>query len=131
MPISFEKLVVGNTYSRPQLANLWGYSGYQALARGVVTPKDDNKIILFVTFDKPDYIEQYKDEIIGRVLIWEGPTDHFAESRMINAESSGDQIHVFYRERHHSDFVYDGQYAVVSYHLHSDRPSKFVLRRCK
>lgn len=33
-----------------------GDSGYQALARGVVTPKDDNKIILFVTFDKPDYI---------------------------------------------------------------------------
>jgi hypothetical protein len=129
MCVSFEKITVGSSYSRPQLARIWGYSGYQALARGVVTPKDDNKIILFVTFDKPEYIEQYKDELKGGILHWEGPTDHFAENRMINAKRTGDQIHVFYRERHHSDFVYEGQYSVASSSLHADRPSQFILHR--
>jgi putative restriction endonuclease len=129
MQISFEKIEIGSTYSRPQLAKLWGYAGYQALARGVVTPQNDNKIILFVTFDKPEYIEQYKDELKGSILHWEGPTDHFAESRMINAERTGDQIHVFYRERHHSDFVYEGKYIITSYAINSNRPSKFVLNR--
>jgi hypothetical protein len=129
MPVSFEKLIPGGTYSRPQLAEMWGYSGYQALARGVVTPRDDNKIILFVTFDKPEYIEQYKDQLIGGTLSWEGPTDHFAEDRMIRAQRAGDQIHVFWRDRHHSDFVYEGQFAVVDYTLNANKPSKFMLRR--
>lgn len=129
MHVSFEKIGIGNSYSRPQLAKIWGYSGYQALARGVVTPSNDNKIILFVTFDKPDYIEQYKDELRGETLHWEGPTDHFVENRMINANKSGDQIHVFYRERHHSDFVYEGKYIVANYTLNSNKPSIFVLNR--
>lgn len=129
MPVSFAKITKGSTYSRPELAKIWGYSGYQALARGVVTPKDDNKIILFVTFDKPEYIEQYKDELKGGILQWEGPTDHFAENRMVNSRQTGDEIHVFYRERHHSDFVYEGKFTVSSYTLNANKPSKFMLNR--
>lgn len=128
MSVSFAKIKVGNSYSRPTLASIWGYSGYQALARGVVTPKDDNKIILFVTFDKPEYIEQYNDELKGGTLEWEGPTDHFAEDRMINSEKTGDEIHVFYRERHHSNFVYEGKFKVTNYSANANKPSKFILK---
>ena len=42
---SYEKIKIGQNYSRHQLAELWGYAGVQALQRGVVTPRDDNKII--------------------------------------------------------------------------------------
>ena len=56
--VSFSEIKIGQTYTRPKLAELWGYAGYQALARGVVTPKDDNKIILFVTEQKQDFQEQ-------------------------------------------------------------------------
>lgn len=128
MSVSFAKIRIGQSYSRPELAELWGYSGYQALARGVVTPKDDNKIILFVTFDKPEYIEQYKDELKGGVLQWEGPTDHFAEKRMENANRTDEEIHVFYREKHHSDFFYEGEFKVKSYILNANKPSKFILQ---
>src|SRR5437868_5992918 len=31
------------------VARLWGYAGVQALQRRVVTPRNDNKVILFVT----------------------------------------------------------------------------------
>jgi hypothetical protein len=52
MPISFAKITKGATYSRQVLAELWGYSNFHAIARGVVTPRDDNKIVLFVTEEK-------------------------------------------------------------------------------
>jgi hypothetical protein len=129
MAVSFDKLVLGDTYSRIELAKLWGYTGYQALARGVVTPRNDNKIILFVTREKQSFAEQYRDELRGDVLDWEGPTDHFAEDRMINARQSADEIHVFYRDRHHSDFVYEGEFEVISYERFADRPSRFRLKQ--
>jgi hypothetical protein len=129
MSVSFNRIHRGRRYSRPGLAELWGYASYHALARGVVTPKSDNKIILFVTRDKPDYIEQYQDELVGGELRWEGPTDHFAEERVINHVLRGDEIHVFYRERDHTDFTYEGEFEVVDYRLFGDRPSKFVLER--
>src|SRR5262245_57099999 len=104
MPVSFAQITVGTAYSRHDLAQLWGYTGISALARGVVTPRDDNKIILFVTREKQADHEQYEDELTGNMLHWDGPNDHFAEDRMLAAHNSGDEIHLFYRDRHHSDF---------------------------
>lgn len=129
MNVSFDSLNRGGRYSRPELAELWGYASFHALARGVVTPRNDNKIILFITRDKPDYMEQYRNELVGDTLRCEGPTDHFAEERMINHVDHGDEIHVFYRERHHTDFTYEGEFDVVEYQLFGDRPSKFVLKK--
>lgn len=83
---------------------------------------------MFVTYDKPDYIEQYKDELKDGILYWEGPTDHFAEDRMINAQQFGEEIHVFYRERHHSDFIYEGKFIIVDHSVNANKPSKFKLR---
>jgi len=125
MPVTFQNIRVGQKYSRPQLADLWGYRGYQALARGVVTPKDDNQIILFVTEDKQAFQEQYEDRLTGNTLQWEGPTDHFAEDRMVNAHENGDEIHVFHRERHHSDFTYLGMATVLNVERGTGRPSRF------
>ena len=127
MPVSFAQITVGEAYSRNELATLWGYASMHAIARGVVTPRDDNKIILFVTREKQVGAEQYEDELIGQKLRWEGPMDHFAEDRMIATTQSSDEIHLFYRERHHTNFVYHGRLEVVSYERHTDRPSRFVF----
>ena len=129
MPVSFENLVPSRTYSRTQLAELWGYPGFQALARSIVVPADDNKIILFVTLAKLRHMGDSTDRLIGGTLTWEGPHDHFAEDRLVQAGSTGDQIHVFWRSRQHSAFVYEGQFVLVSYTLHADKPSTFVLKR--
>lgn len=128
MPVSFTQITVGHSYSRNELAKLWGYASMHAIARGVVTPKDDNKIILFVTREKQTSAEQYEDELSGNELRWEGPNDHFAEDRMIAASEARDELHLFYRERHHTDFVYRGQLEVISHERHTDRPSRFVFR---
>lgn len=127
MSISFAKITKGAIYSRRALAELWGYTSFNALARGVVTPRDDNKIILFVTEQKQSSAAQYADRLSGNVLEWEGPHDHFAEERMLKAEVNGEEIHLFHRERHHSDFTYLGRLKVLSYTLHGDRPSHFKL----
>jgi hypothetical protein len=128
MPISFAKITKGATYSRQSLAELWGYASFHAIARGVVTPRDDNKIVLFVTEEKQASAEQYADRLSGNTLDWDGPTDHFAEDRMLNAASSGDEIHLFHRERHHTDFTYCGRLSVASHVLRTDRPSHFKFQ---
>lgn len=127
MSISFAKIAKYSMYSRRTLAELWGYTSFHAIARGVVTPRDDRKIILFVTEEKQSTATQYTDRLSGNILEWEGPNDHFAEDRMIQAEVNGEEIHLFHRDRHHSDFVYLGRLKVLSYTLHSDRPSHFKL----
>jgi hypothetical protein len=113
------------TYSRPELAGLWGYQGWQALARGVVTPSAQSCILLFVTVEKQAFQEQYQNRLEGRVLHWEGPTDHHAEDRMLSAGQTGEEIHVFYRACHHSDFEYLGRARVLQSHIRDDRPSSF------
>lgn len=90
--------------------------------------RDDNKIVLFVTEEKQASAEQYADRLSGNTLDWDGPTDHFAEDRMLNSASSSDEIHLFHRERHHTDFTYCGRLSVSS-HVHStDRPSHFKFK---
>lgn len=123
----FKKLTVGGTYTRPELARLWGYASYHAIARGVVTPAGTNSIILFVTEQKQDFQHQYRDRLLGGTLSWEGPTDHFAEERMLNAARTADETHLFWRERHHSAFTYKGRLIVLSCKRRSDKPSSFTF----
>lgn len=128
MPVSFDLIKIGEVYSRNFLAKTWGYAAYQALARGVVTPKGDSKIILFVTANKQQWIQQYTDKLQGDILIWEGPNDHFAEERMLRAKNSGEEIHLFFRARHHTDFIYYGRLEVESTQIELKRPSQFTFR---
>ena len=127
MSLDLSLVKVGDEYSRQDLARLWGYKSFHALARGVVTPAGDDKIVLFVTRDKQESAEQYSDSLIGSTLYWEGPTDHFAEQRMVGATHSGDQIHVFYRDRHHANFTYLGQASVQTSTLRVNVPSSFTF----
>ncbi len=127
MSVSFQDISVGSKWSRKSLASLWGYKAYQALARGVVTPAKENKIILFVTEEKQASATNYRDVLQEDILKWEGPTDHFAEDRMINAEGRKDEIHLFHRPRHHMDFEYQGQLRVMQVEQHQSAPSRFVF----
>ncbi|WP_227699094.1 HNH endonuclease [Spirosoma radiotolerans] len=127
MLVSFDSIIIGKDYSRKFLAEAWGYAAFQALARGVVTPKGDSKIILFVTAEKQGSLEQYADKLIDEYLHWEGPNDHFAESRMVNARSNGEEIHLFFRSIHHTNFIYFGKIEIVNVQLESRQPSKFIF----
>ena len=123
MPVSFEGLSIGQEYDRPHLANIWGYKGFQAISRGVITPAGMNYIILFVTKEKQEALTQYNDYLEGNLLHWEGEEKHSSDRRIIGAESVNDEIHLFYRDIHHSPFTYYGKVILKSYNLHSAEPS--------
>jgi hypothetical protein len=129
MPLSFAGIVVGNSYSRQELVELSGYAGTEALHRGVVTPRADNKIILFVTQNKDPEATPYQDRLVDDTLEWEGPNDHFAEDRIINAETTNDQIHLFHRMNPNEKFTYQGLVDIVSADRRTDSPSRFTFRK--
>ncbi|MCL4795641.1 MAG: hypothetical protein KJZ84_13845 [Bryobacteraceae bacterium] len=130
MPVSFESLRVGGSYDRPFLASLWGYKGWAALARGVVTPANENVIILFITKEKQKDVPQYRDIFDGEVLRMEGEDGRSNDDRLINSSSNGDEVHLFYRKRHHSPFVYEGRIVIEEHETGvGTTPSRFVFRR--
>lgn len=127
MSITFEPLEIGNQYDRPYLAKIWGYKGFQAISRGVVTPAGTNYIILFVTKEKQEALTQYNDYLDGNILHWEGEEKHSSDRRIIDAENNKDEIHLFYRDIHHSPFVYFGRIYLKQYTQRRGRPSEFLF----
>ena len=125
--VDFDGLQVGKEYERPFLANLWGYKGFQAISRGVVTPSGTNFIILFVTKEKQQALTQYNDYLDGGFLHWEGEEKHSSDTRIIDAAKNGDQIHLFYRDIHHTPFIYHGEVFLESFQRHTTKPSEFIF----
>jgi len=128
MHISFKSLQFGQSYERPFLAKLWGYQSFHAISKGVITPAGTNFIIFFVTKDKQEALTQYNDYIDGNMLFWEGEEKHSSDKRVIEAKKNGDEIQLFYREVHHTSFVYFGKISLTDYQLSENAPSEFVFR---
>jgi 5-methylcytosine-specific restriction protein A len=111
--VTVDSLVLGEAYDRPYLARLWGYEGPQAIARGVITPAGQRVIVLFVTKIKQSGYTQYENRFEGDVLHMEGERgDAPTNARLKNASTAGDRIYLFYRERHHSDFIFYGEASI-------------------
>lgn len=121
----FNTLVKGHLYERPYLAEIWGYKGYQGISRGVITPKGENFIILFVTKNKQNSMTQYNDYIKDNILYWEGEEKHVNDERIINAKTIGNKIYLFFREIHHTPFVYFGEVFLIDYTIESNKSSSF------
>ena len=127
--MAFDKtlLELGRLYTRPRLAELWGYDSYHAIARGVFTPRDSDCIVLFVTREKQESLTQYRDFLSGDRLHWEGEKRHGTDLRIARAHETREEIHLFYRDVHHTPFRYHGQILLTTFVRRSDRPSSFVF----
>lgn len=126
--LDFSNIEIGKRYDRPWLATQWGFRGYEAISRGVFCPRGGGQIILFVTRIKQDSLEQYNDYISGEYLFWEGEKGHGNDQRIADSVRSGEEIHLFYREIHHSPFEYKGLINVAGVGTVPGRPTKFVFR---
>jgi putative restriction endonuclease len=127
MAVNFDTLQTAREYDRPFLARLWGYQSYQAIAKGVA-PSDTNLIILFVTRRKQIALQQYNDFIDGDLLFWEGEAKHGSDQRIINAKNRNDEIYLFYRETHHTPFLFFGRIHLTDYQQNESIPSEFIFR---
>jgi len=121
-------LEVGRAYARQELVPLWRLGGFQAISRGVFTPAGRKLIFLFVTRFKQEGFTPYKDFIEGSVLLWEGEKLHGSDERIAKASLNGDSIHLFYRERHHSPFIYHGKIVLTYWQQQSEKPSEFIFK---
>ncbi len=127
MAVSFDKLQVGSEYSRPYLARLWGYRTYNAIARGIITPKRSNKIVLFVTHEKQAALPQYRDSFDGTTLSIEGESKGKTDARLLKTREGGDEIHIFYRRKHHQDFTYQGRAVLVRHEKQQNALARFTF----
>jgi hypothetical protein len=128
--VTFEKLVIDKKYDRPELSILWGYKDWHAIGRGIVTPKGDNKIILFVTKIKQESVTQYQDFFENDLLHMEGERNHHNDLRLQKSSFSDDEVFLFYRERHHMPFTFCGQVFLVDCKINNgEMYSKFIFRK--
>ena len=120
------KLTVGNLYSRKQLADEFKIVD-ATLNTGVFQPKASSSIWLFVTKKKLPNKTQYIDSLSGDILNWQGQTSGRTDQMIIDHRKRGLELLVFYREKDHSPFRYEGKF---DYLEHSGgRPTSFKLRR--
>lgn len=128
MTTNFKNIYIGQEYDRPFLTKEWGYKGFQAISRGVITPKDEDTIILFVTKDKQSALTQYHDYIDDNYLHWEGEEKHTSDQRIKLSQKNNDKIHLFYREIHHTNFIYMGEIILINIQEKTNSPSEFIFK---
>jgi hypothetical protein len=122
-----DSLQIGQGYDRKALAHQWGLAGFQAIGRGVFTPKGANEIFLFVTRERLGWMTPYKNFLDEDLLFWDGEKGHRSDERIANAARRGEDIHLFYRDQRHTPFTYHGRVMLVRWDRHTDRPSEFVF----
>jgi putative restriction endonuclease len=120
-------LEYGKGYDRKVLAQLWGLGGFQALGRGVFTPKGVAQIFLFVTREREGWMTPYNNFLDGDLLFWDGEKGHGSDNRILNASHNGEEIHLFYRDHRLTPFTYHGKVVMVRCQKFTDRPSEFVF----
>jgi hypothetical protein len=122
-----DPLELGKGYDRKVLAQLWGLAGFQAIGRGVFTPKGLGQIFLFVTRERLGWMTPYKNFLDGDLLFWDGEKGHGTDDRIVNASRNGEEIHLFYRDHRLTPFTYHGKVVMIRCNRFTDRPSEFVF----
>ena len=122
-----EPLEIGKDYDRKVLAQLWGLAGFQAISRGVFTPRGVSQIFLFVTRERLGWMTPYNNFLDGDLLFWDGEKGHGSDERIINASRDGEEIHLFYRDNRLRAFTYHGKVVMIRCNRFTDQPSSFVF----
>ena len=126
--VNTDILRVGADYTSKELAELWGYQDYHALAKGIVTPSGLKKILLFVTHKKEADRVQYVDKLEGNMLYMEGQLKHGTDKRIAdNLHFRNDEFFLFYRDNKFQPYTYLGNCILVEADLHQDQPSNFTF----
>lgn len=122
-----DPLEIGRGYDRKVLASLWGLAGFQAIGRGVFTPKGVGQIFLFVTRERLGWMTPYKNFLDDDLLFWDGEKGHGSDERISRASHDDEEIHLFYRDHRLTPFTYYGKVVMVRCSRFTDRPSEFVF----
>jgi hypothetical protein len=123
-------LRLGNVYSRVELADRFGITD-ATLNTGIFQPTGHESVWLFVTEKKTPDRTQYRDHLDGNNLSWDGQTSGRKDALIINHETEGLELLLFYRESKtefdNYGFRYEGPFRYVSHE--GSKPAHFLLRR--
>jgi putative restriction endonuclease len=122
-----DPLEFGKGYDRKVLAQLWGLGGFQAIGRGVFTPKGVGQIFLFVTRERLGWMTPYNNFLDDDLLFWDGEKGHGSDDRITSASRNGEEIHLFYRDHRLTPFTYYGKVVMVRCQRFTEQPSAFVF----
>lgn len=127
-----DHLTLGKVYSRDSLRTEFGIKA-ASINNGVFHPSGHDSVWLLITKEKtPDRV-QYKNELVGDDLFFEGQLKGGTDKLLINHEGKGLEVLLFYREdrfQHASaGFVYEGPFKYVEHH--GSGPATFHFRRVK
>lgn len=125
-----EKLVDEHIYTRSKLQDMFAITD-ATLRNGVFRLAEYHSIWLFITEQKTRDIPQLHDLLDGDTLYWDGQPEGRTDKYIIEHESAGWELLVFYRKRKnefpHTGFRYEGRF---HYQSHSgSRPTQFILQR--
>lgn len=126
------QLQVGLVYTRAQLRKLFAIED-ATINNGVFPIRNRHEIWLFVTEQKPAGHVQYKDNLIGDELHWQGQSLGRTDGLIVNHRENGNDILVFYRKAKDEfpgfGFKLQGRFDYIS---HTGKmPASFILRRRK
>jgi len=122
-----DPLEIRKGYDRKILARFWGLAGFQAIGRGVFTPKGEGQIFLFVTRERLGWMTPYNNFLDGDLLFWDGEKGHGSDERIVSASRNGEEIYLFYRDNRLTPFTYYGKVVMLRCNRYADRPSEFVF----
>jgi putative restriction endonuclease len=125
-----EHLTIGSVYSRDDLSRMFEIKD-ATLMTGIFRPRNHDSIWLFVTREKtPDRV-QYKDELRGDELVFDGQLQGAKDRLLIEHVASGLEVLLFYRARkyEHSNagFRYEGRFEYVGHY--GSGPTQFRFHR--
>ena len=96
----FEKLNLGEKYSKKELSEILGEEGLSLIREGVFSCKNSNSYFLFVDLEKAGKEERFhfNDYFEGEFFHWDSQTTQHINSPKIQAVVNGDiETHLFVR----------------------------------
>jgi putative restriction endonuclease len=128
--LTSEHLKISEVYTRSELKEKFAIKD-ATINNGIFRPKGHQSIWLFVTEEKTKDRTQYTDELKSNSLYMDGQTAGIRDRLLIEHESNGLEIILFWRKAKYehpgAGFRYEGRFKYIEHK--GTRPAHFHFRR--
>ena len=128
--LTSDQLTLEKIYTRDDLRNLFSITD-ATLNTGIFRPKGTSSVWLFITEEKTADRTPYRDQLQGDVLYWQGQISSRKDPLIINHQTRGLELLVFFRKKKSEylgfGFRYLGPFVYLRHE--GNKPTNFVLQR--
>ena len=102
-------LEINHHYTKQDLVTLLHLGGINALRKGVFHRQNSDAILLFICLNKTEYATQYKDNVVGNYLFWEGQERQRIVEKYVSTSTLDVDFFVFIQEYVKQPYLYYGR----------------------